>query len=455
MSKSNGNVDTTLDAGQFLNLDAGLVNRRIFVDEDVYRAELKQIFGRCWLYLAHEAEIPNPGDYVTVNMGEAPVIVCRGRDGKINAFMNSCRHRGNILCRADKGNARTFVCPYHGWGYDTSGKLVGVPGMKDYYYESLDRSQWGLPKVAQVDSYRGLIFGTLDPEAPSLEEYLGDIRWGIDMLMNQGDLAPVSGIVRWNMECNWKFASDNAIGDMYHGPTTHRSGIMAGHKGGAGTMTEGQGTGGLMQALPMFRPENGMTLITEYGHGLNATYIDQKMLDSSSPLSAWRRDPAIIERMGPKRMQLQRGNFLIFPNLFVNFGSRELMLRNPMGPNGIEIWKTTLVDRNLPPEAQREQVRNSNRHFGPAGVFEQDDGENWEYSTKGCFGEWAQQYDIHYAMGLGHNPIIRGEEGAAPYIPSQMNEHAQLWMYKVWAEYLNAASWPQLRETHSRVPEKV
>lgn len=437
-------------AASLVDRKSGLVNRRIFVDEEIYQLELQRIFRRCWLYLVHEAEIPNPGDFVTVNMGTDPVIVCRGRDGKVSAFMNSCRHRGNVLCRADKGNAKTFVCPYHGWGYDTQGKLVGVPGLKDYYYEKLDRSQWGLPKVAKVESYRGLVFGTLDAEAPSLEDYLGDIRWGLDMMLNQGDLVPVPGIARWTMGSNWKFSSDNATGDMYHGPTTHRSGLMAGHKGGAGTMTEATGAQGLMQALPMFRPENGLTLITEFGHGLNATYVDPKMLDTVSPLSAWRRDPGIIERMGSLRMRLQRGNFLIFPNLFVNFGSRELMLRNPMGPTSIEIWKTTLVDRNLPPEAQRKQVQASNRHFGPAGVFEQDDGENWEYSTRGCESEWAQQFDINYAMGLGHDEIVGGEAGDVPYIPSQMNEHAQLWMYQCWAEYLEADSWADFRRNHVR-----
>lgn len=457
MPKSNGSVDRSVAAAAaaLVDCDAGLVNRRIFVDEEIYRIELNRIFRRCWLYLVHEAEIPNPGDFVTVSMGEDPVIVCRGRDGKVNAFMNSCRHRGNILCRADKGNARGFVCPYHGWCYDTQGKLVGAPGLKDYYHGELDRPNWGLPKVAQVDGYRGLIFGTLDPEAPPLEEYLGNVRWAIDMLLNQGDLAPVPGIARWTMDSNWKFASDNAIGDMYHGPTTHRSGIMAGHRGGAGTMTESGGSQGLMQALPMFRPENGLTVITEYGHGMNATYVDPGRLDLDSPLSAWRSDPKIIERMGPVRMRLQRGNFLIFPNLFVNFGSRELMLRNPLGPTKIEICKTTLVDRSLSPEAQRLQVRNSNRHFGPAGVFEQDDGENWEYSTKGCFGDWAQQYDIHYGMAKGHDDIITDQEGAPPYIASQMNEHAQLWMYRCWAEYLTAEDWPALRKSHARPQGRV
>jgi len=451
MSKSSGRVDRAkaIAAAELVHAESGLIDRRIFVDEEIYRLELQQIFARCWLYLAHESQIPNTGDYVTVNMGVEPVIVSRARDGKINAFINSCRHRGNIVCRADKGNAKGFVCPYHGWAYDNEGKLVGVPGAKDYYHNELDRKAWGLPKVAQVDSYRGLIFGTFDSEAPSLDNYLGDMRWGLDLLLNQGDLVAVPGIARWRLNCNWKFVADNSIGDMYHGITTHRSGIMAGHRGGAGTMTEANDSQGLATSLAMFRPDRGFTVVTEYGHGFNASYIDEKLLDSSSPLSAWRRNPEVVKRMGPKRMRVQRGNMNVFPNLFVNIGSRDLLLHNPLAATQTEAWKTVLVDRNAPPDVQRKQVNASNRHFGPGGVFEQDDGENWIYSTKGCLGPVSQQYDIHYAMGLGHGEVVR-QEGTPPIIENLVNEHAQLWLYRCWAEYMAAEGWPQLQTDHLR-----
>ena len=132
-------------------------------------------------------------------------------DESIAAFMNTCRHRGNKVCRADAGNAKSFQCPYHGWTYNVRGDLIGVPGHSDLYHGELDRRQWSLPRVAKVDSYRGMIFGTFDPGAPSLDEYLGDIKWGIDMLFDQGDMKAVPGVTRWQMDVNWKFASDNAM----------------------------------------------------------------------------------------------------------------------------------------------------------------------------------------------------------------------------------------------------
>ncbi|CDO35244.1 Rieske 2Fe-2S domain-containing protein [Novosphingobium sp. KN65.2] len=454
----NGNANGAFDIGkaraaaELVRADKGLVSRKIFADEEIYRMELKQIFGRSWLFLGHESQLPNPGDYITNSMGEDPVIVVRARNGQINAFLNNCRHRGNILCRADAGKAKTFVCPYHGWAYDTDGKLVGVPGIKDYYHDEIDRKEWGLPRVAQVESYRGLIFGNFDADAPPLVEFLGDIRWALDWVLNQGDLQVAQGPVRWTMHGNWKFASDNS-GDMYHGPTTHRSGIMAGHKGGAGTFHETKGSDGLAEAMTMFRNEGGFTVIGEYGHGMNANYIDERVLNKQSPLTQWRNDPEVMKKMGPLGARVQRGNIHVFPNLFVNFGSRDLMLRNPLGPDRMEIIKLVLVDKAASPELQRMQVQNSNRHFGPGGVFEQDDGENWDQSTVGCETFMAQQHDLHYAMGMGHGKVIPGDEQQPAHIESLMNEHVQLWLYRNWADFMKAEDWAELRENHARLEE--
>lgn len=424
----------------FVDAKRGLVKRRIFVDPDIYRVESERIFARCWLYLAHESQIPRSGDFVNVFMGEESVLVVRDPEGKIGAFINTCRHRGNKVCRADAGNAKSFLCTYHGWTYDLHGALTGVPGHRDLYFEELDRSQWGLPPVAQVDTYRGMIFGTFDPQAPSLEEYLGDMRWGLDLLFDQGDFVAVPQVTRWQMDVNWKFASDNAIGDMYHG-MTHRSAMLAGH-------TSGNASKALAGEMLLPPRDGGFTMVTAYGHGYNANWIQPKRIDMSSPLTAWRKDPAVRARLGEMRSRVNRANMLVFPNLFVNSGSREIMLRNPLGPTRMEIWKTILVDRNATPEARRMQVRASNRHFGPAGMFEQDDGENWDQSTAGARGPVAQRYDLNYAMGLGHGTVVSDDAGP-PRIEALVNEHAQLWMYRAWAEFMDAQSWPELRERHS------
>src|SRR5688500_7921787 len=207
------------DRRDFLNLvdrKKGLVDRRIFHDADIYQLELEHIFARAWNFVAHDSQIPNPGDFFMNFIGEDRVIVVRDNEGLPQVLVNSCRHRGNAVCRAEEGHSSSFMCTYHGWTYDLKGNLVGVPGFKEVYHEDLNREEWGLIKAAQVDSYGGLIFATMDPDAPPLIEFLGDVgKLNIDYFNMPGDEKLAAGVQKWSVDCNWKFAVDN-VWDWYH-----------------------------------------------------------------------------------------------------------------------------------------------------------------------------------------------------------------------------------------------
>ena len=91
------------DVRSLVESSRGMVSRNIFFEPEIYQQELEQIFARCWLFLCHETQIPNPDDFFSTYMGEDPVLVTRDAKGKVNAFLNVCRHRGNRVCRADAG----------------------------------------------------------------------------------------------------------------------------------------------------------------------------------------------------------------------------------------------------------------------------------------------------------------------------------------------------------------
>src|SRR5688572_16790697 len=155
---------------RLVDIKKGTVDRRIFNDQAIYELEMERIFARAWLFMCHDSQIPNPGDFFVSFMGEDRVIVVRDNDGLPQVLVNSCRHRGNAVCRAEEGHTTSFMCTYHGWTYDLRGALVGVPGFKEVYHEELDRQNCGLINAAQVDSYGGRICGTMDPDAPSRDD---------------------------------------------------------------------------------------------------------------------------------------------------------------------------------------------------------------------------------------------------------------------------------------------
>src|SRR5260370_40286033 len=133
-----------------VDMKAGQVSREIFVNEEIYREELERLFARVWLFVGHESQIPDPGDYFVSGMGEESVILCRDRAGRVHVFLNSCRHRGMKVCRYDEGNTPVFTAPYHGWSYGTDGTLVVIPYVHHAYHQKLDRSQEELVEVPQL-----------------------------------------------------------------------------------------------------------------------------------------------------------------------------------------------------------------------------------------------------------------------------------------------------------------
>jgi phenylpropionate dioxygenase-like ring-hydroxylating dioxygenase large terminal subunit len=199
------------------------VHRLIYSDPAIFDAEMRHIFGGTWVYLAHESQIPNANDFITGKLGLRPLIITRDSDGVIRALYNRCTHRGTTLCRWNKGNSRSFQCPYHGWSFLNTGKLRGVP-WPDGYGEDMRDSKFNLAQVPRVESYRGFIFGTLNADVPPIEHHLGPIKRPINEWLdrNPGGKVIVCEANRLKFRGNWKLAYDNS-GDGYHVAFSHRS----------------------------------------------------------------------------------------------------------------------------------------------------------------------------------------------------------------------------------------
>lgn len=428
---------------QFIDIKNGTVDRRIFVDEDIYRLELKRIFARAWNFMCHESHIPNPGDYFRTYIGEDCVIVVRDQDSEIQVLLNTCRHRGNPVCKAEMGNTRLFVCTYHGWSYGLDGALKGVPGHKEFYHKDLDRSKWGLPKAAQVDNYRGFIFATLDPQAPPLGEFLGKVgRLGLDTMAARGTLKAVNGVQKNRIACNWKFAVDNTY-DWYHPPITHNSALASGYVGKV-----------------HWSHLDHVVSLGEYGHVISGPRMTREMrqaaaedLKDTSVLlredESWRDRPDVQDDLGTFGAD-QRGHPGIFPNLWVASSATQLCLRLPRGPDVTELWWFTLLPEEMTEEERHDALSRANHFFGPAGLFEQDDGENWDQGMRASQGEIGKTFPMNVAMNLGRGKVQEDERSGISYIQAPVNEHGQLWTYQAWVDWMSASNWAELKHQHAR-----
>src|ERR1700694_6297102 len=160
------------------------VHRSAMTSPLVHRAEIERIFAKSWLYVGHESEIPEPGDFVRRPVGGRPVFMVRGaKTGNVNVFHNTCTTPGALVCRQDSGNSKVFQCFYHAWTFDSEGQLKGVPD-RDAYGGGANFDELGLKRVSGGGSYPGFVFASFDPDIVDLPTYLADAKDYIDLVID-------------------------------------------------------------------------------------------------------------------------------------------------------------------------------------------------------------------------------------------------------------------------------
>jgi phenylpropionate dioxygenase-like ring-hydroxylating dioxygenase large terminal subunit len=365
-------------------------------------------------------------------MGEEPVILCRDSNGQLRAHLNLCRHRGNRVCRADRGNTKLFTCSYHGWTYANDGKLALVPMVDSF--GGLEREKWGLIPVAQIDSYKGLIFATFDPEAPALKDYLGDMAWYLDILFDRREGGTeVSGPHRWLLDANWKTSAENFGGDGYHIAATHGSAREVGVD--TTTSQTRQWSKGCQIDCG-----NGHILnlwITPPDGGLWFGQPDDEIANYMKENAA-----EIENRLGTMRaQQIAPSAGTVFPNLSVHWLTRTVRLWQPRGPDKMEIWSWAVVDKAASAKIKDTMRFVSQYRFSPSGVFEQDDMDNWIQVTAAAKSLIGQRYPANYQMRGDNSPIEINLPGR---VKSRFSDNNQLSLYMHWAKMLQAKNWDEI-----------
>jgi phenylpropionate dioxygenase-like ring-hydroxylating dioxygenase large terminal subunit len=369
------------------------VHGSVYTDPDVFELEMEQIFRQGWVYVGHESEIPESGDYVTRRIAGQPVIFARGKDDIVRVLMNRCAHRGNRLCNAESGNSTSFRCPYHGWTFGSDGSLVGVPMRTGYDKEFLsDRSKLALTPTARTDSYRGFVFASLTAEGVSLLEHLGRATHAIDRLLAlspTGELDLRAGWMKHQHQSNWKMVMENNV-DGYHALFTHESVYSS-----------------VREAKVSHVPTKVEVCVRDMGNGHSEIDYSQEYTRLDEEFVWFGRAPREKLPRYVAAMEAARGpqethqafvvgppHTLIFPNLFL--AEMNVMMVEPISP-GETIAYTTPAMLHDQDEMNARMMRRTEGAMGPAGFLIADDGE---IGMRNQFGLAARKPDyIQLARG--------------------------------------------------------
>ncbi|MDH4040963.1 MAG: Rieske 2Fe-2S domain-containing protein [Gammaproteobacteria bacterium] len=392
---------------ELVNEDATLVSRRCWTDPGVYALEKRGIFGRAWLFLGHESQLRQPGDFVQAYMCETPIILSRGQDRRLYACIDSCSHRGLPVCRADHGNTKRFICPYHNWSYSVEGELVAIP-QENAVRNKPDKSRLGLKRVPRLETWRGLVFGSFDPDIMPLEEYLGDMRFYLDAFLGRfpDGIEFIGAPHRWLLDANWKLPVENQLGDVNHGAFLHSAIIPReaqdrieelGH-----SVVTAPGHGATFRLMP---PDAAVDEVAWGMEGMGG------ML-GGAPVQEYLREvqARAAERVGPLRARMKGLTYGVYPNLSFLWSNASFKVSHPRGPGRVEYWSWAVVPADAPDEIKRVLRTNYSSFFGPGGILEQEDSEVWVQQFRGCNIDFADDRPCFYGLGLG-------EEKPHPELP--------------------------------------
>lgn len=388
-----------LDLNQLVQQDR--VSRRVYTDPAIFGAEMAHVFGQSWLYVGHDSQVPNAGDYVATRLSDKPVLLVRQKDGAIRLFHNRCMHKGMQIAADDSaGQVTAFRCGYHGWVYGLEGDLRSVPASAGYDGGSKvckGAEDFALRTIEDVATYRGFIFARLSSSGPDFETWLGPMRSSLDNFVDRapaGEVKVEGGVMRYLHHANWKFFFENTL-DALHPMVVHHSAarpaqILAGK--------DTAQTPGDARALGMMAP-----FASSYGFfdemGQRGTGFGHGDLGNQASIhSGYHVDPdywaAMVASYGEAKtkdiLAISRNNSVLYPTIMFKAPVSMLRVIRPVAVDKtiIETWHFRLVGA---PESLFEQtIQYSSIVNSSAGIVGPDDHEAYRRLQAGLSSDGAE-----------------------------------------------------------------
>jgi phenylpropionate dioxygenase-like ring-hydroxylating dioxygenase large terminal subunit len=412
------------------------VHRRVYTDPAIFDLEMERIFGRTWLYVAHESQLRRSGDFIRARLANREVLVTRGEDGRIHVLDNRCAHRGALLCTAAQGNRRNFLCPYHAWSFRLDGMLNAVPHPQSYPESfSLADPENQLGRPPRVDVYRGFIFASLAANGPSLLEHLGSMTVAFDNLIDRspdGEIELADSSFHLEYRGNWKMHHENA-NDTLHPGFVHESSVSTARSTrGAAPAFDNDQTREMLEANG-FGPRDWETISLV---GLPAGHTYMTGFYRNGVLAPEKSDPvrdayraALEARHGERTgeiLALDRFNNLLYPNLNINAQYHQLRIVEPVAVDRTIVHAHCFRLKGAPEEIFHRAIRFLGNIGSPASMIFGDDAEVFARCQDGLTHGGAEW--INAARGFGRDETGNAGElrGTATELPNRIQFAAWL-----------------------------
>ncbi|WP_329012806.1 aromatic ring-hydroxylating oxygenase subunit alpha [Streptomyces sp. NBC_00690] len=402
------------------------VNREAYRSAEVFARERGWVWMHTWLYLGHETEIPNPNDFKARTLGGRPLIFCRDTAGEVHAFLNSCPHRGTVLCRENEGSTRLFQCFYHAWTFRNNGEVAAIPDAGAYESTDEFRASMGLRSVPRLEIHEGFVFISFDPDVPPLLEHLGDAADYMSMIEQQhvGGMTTLPGTQLYGVRGNWKLAVENAM-DGYHFAPTHNTFVGYLRESGYAVTDDNQYA---------YNLGNGHGLLVLTGHGGRISMIWEPRFGEDERIRTDAHRAEMTQRLGEQRAHhvADESHILfVFPNLLL-FDIEGLSIRQlePVAPDQTDVRAWQLVPRNEDPETRALRMKTVVSFVGPGGLATPDDIEAYEAVQRGIqatAGSGLPELDFS-DMSRGMADEVKGVQGRS------IDEGAMRGFWRHWVD---------------------
>jgi len=419
------------DAGALKRLvQADRVHRDVYTDAEVFQLEMERLWSRTWIYVGHTSQIPNPGDFLTLDVATQPVIVVRHTDNSVRVLLNRCAHKGTKVVYDTAGNAgKTFRCPYHAWTYRTDGTLLNVP-LKEGYAATVQHG--GLSQV-KSETYRGFIFARLAKDGIGFRDYFGDSLSSIDNLADrspEGELEITGGCLRYLHNCNWKMYVEN-LNDTMHPMIAHASSAGTAKRLWADKPADMPKPMSIEQIAPFasdykFFDDMGVR-VYPHGHGFSGVNFSIHSAYSSVPEYEAAMKKAYGEERAKKILGTVRHNTVYYPSLTIKGAIQSIRIARPLAADRTLIESYTFRLKGAPDALLQRTVAYNRLINSPMSVVGHDDLHCYRSIQEGLAAQANEWVDLQRNFSANESGEITANGTSEISMRNQ---------FRAWAEFM-------------------